>query len=513
MPAATVAILARLWGAFAREPVPAVVCRRVGAGILRVTLADGTVLAGDEATSRPFAQPSDDFAVAVTRPGDTTAQRITEPGALVRATARPLGPHAARLAAELDNSVANLALARQVQPEPDSGAAMLARAAGQPDPLAWLEQSVVDGHPLHPCARTRIGLSTEEVLAYAPEHRPVVMLRRVIVPEKRWYGVDSGPVLFLHPFQHERLREEQPWLSRVDGEVAARPLMSLRTLALVATPSHHVKTAVDIQMTSAVRTLSPASVHNGYHLSALLGGLTTRMPAPVPLADLRGGAAIVDGEPDRRLGVLHRGLPGLRPGEQALPLAALAAPSAADGAPLVTELVGAGYRNDPLALVAGLARLVLPAVLHPLDAGVALEAHGQNLLGVVRDNRLVRLLYRDFGGVRVSPRRLRDHGIEPPRLLGDIRSDDPEVLRTKVFASAVSTVLAEVVAVLARTMGLDEEKAWHSVARVVRAVPAPDAAHLFAGTLPAKAMTAMRLAADPVDDIWCQVPNPMAGLG
>ena len=28
-----------------------------------------------------------------------------------------------------------------------------------------------------------------------------------------------------------------------------------------------------------------------------------------------------------------------------------------------------------------------------------------------------------------------------------------------------------------------------------------------------KATTAMRLAADPLDDVWAAVPNPLAGLG
>src|SRR5690606_16989170 len=148
------------------------------------------------------------------------------------------------------------------------GEPMLARAARQPDPLAYLEQSVVDGHPLHPGARTRLGLSADEVRAYAPEHRPApVRLREVAVPPDRWYGVGSPPRLWLHPWQHDRLRDQHPWLSTVEREVPARPLLSLRTLAVVDDPGHHVKTSVDIQMTSAVRTVSPASIHNGHVLS------------------------------------------------------------------------------------------------------------------------------------------------------------------------------------------------------------------------------------------------------
>lgn len=524
--AASAAILGRLWGAFAREPIPGVARRGTDGGMLTVTLADGTLLRAAAATARPFAVPPVGFCVDLTPPGQAAPRPVTAPGDLVRAIAGNLGRHAHRLAAELDDSVANLARARAAQPDPDGGAPMLARALRQADPLAWLEQSVVDGHPLHPCARTRMGLSGDEVRRYAPEHRPVVMLRRVTVPEGHWYGVNRPPVLLVHPFQYDRWCAQLPWLSRVDEELPARPLMSLRTLALVSQPRHHVKTAVDIQMTSATRTVSPASIHNGFLLSRLLAHLG--VPGLAAALETGGGAVLVDGEPDRRLAVAHRLVRDTPPGEVDLPLAALTAPSPATGAPLIAELTAppgaeltapgggptpAARRRDPMAFVTGAATMLLRAVLGCLRLGIALEAHGQNLIGWFRDGTLVGLEYRDWGGARVSARRLAQHGIEPPPLLGDVPTDDPEVLRTKAFASAVSTVLAELIAVLGRETGLDEEAAWHTVAAVARGLDGPDTRHLFGATLPLKAMTAMRLADRPTDDLWCAVPNPMAGLG
>lgn len=511
---AAAAILGRLWGALAREPIPGIVGREVSQGRLTVRWRDGTRVTGDAAMARPFAAPPTGFAVEVATPGARRPVEVGDPGTLVRTLAPHLGRHAARLAAEVDNSVDNLALARATQPEPDGGEPMLTRAGHHPDPLAFLEQSVVDGHPLHPGARTRLGLSADEVRRYAPEHRPApVGLREVAVPPERWYGVGCPPRLWLHPWQHERLRVEYPWLSTVEREIPARPLLALRTLSVVDDPRHHVKTAVDIQMTSAVRTVSPASIHNGYFLSALMTSVQRRYPGLRMVPELGGGAVIIDGEPSRRLAMIHRRLPALAPGDVALPLAALTAPSLATGAPIVLEVVGAGYRGDPLSFVEHLAGVLLRPTLGLLGLGVALEAHGQNVLGVVRGGRLVRLLYRDVGGVRVSARRLREHGIEPPPLRGDIPSDDPEVLRTKVVASAVSTLLGEVIAVLARHGGLDADRAWRRVAEVVRTLDIPDTRHLFADTLPIKAMTAMRLADDATADLWCSGPNPMAGLG
>ncbi len=206
--------------------------------------------------------------------------------------------------------------------------------------------------------------------------------------------------------------------------------MSLRTVALVDDPTEHVKTAVDVQMTSAVRTVSAAAVHNGPLLSALVAAMPVAGLTVLP--EVSAGAVLVDGEPSRSLAMLRRRLPPLARGELVLPLAVLAAPSPVDGRPLLVECIDAA---DPLAYLDRLARVVLPPLLTFLGLGVALEAHGQNLLLVVRAGEPVRLLYRDFGGVRLSPATLGRHGIELPPLRGDLASDDPAELRTKLFAA------------------------------------------------------------------------------
>jgi siderophore synthetase component len=110
-------------------------------------------------------------------------------------------------------------------------------------------------------------------------------------------------------------------------------------------------------------------------------------------------------------------------------------------------------------------RLFAPLVT-VLERGVALEAHGQNTLIVLKDYRPHRILYRDFGGVRVSRSRLKqDIG-----LIGDLPSDDPHELRTKLAAAALND------------------------------------------PLPVKATTAMRLATDPLDDLWAYLDNPLAAV-
>jgi siderophore synthetase component len=249
-------------------------------------------------------------------------------------------------------------------------------------------------------------------------------------------------------------------------------------------------------MTSAVRTVSPAAVHNGPLLSRLLADVTRDLPLDV-LAEFGAGAVLIDGQPQRHLAHLRRRSPELSAGEVAVPLAAL------------SGLVRA-VADDPYAWLEGLADVLWPPLLAVLARGIALEAHGQNTLVVLRRGRPVRILYRDFGGVRVSARRLLAAGFEVPPLTGDLPSDDPQVLRSKLAAAAWGTVAAELVALFEHSHGADPHRLWRIIAS--RTTGTEDGRCLMTDPLPVKATTAMRLADDPLDDVWAQVANPMAAF-
>ncbi|MFJ6727164.1 IucA/IucC family protein [Streptomyces sp. NPDC091281] len=475
LPGARAAVLTRLWRALAYEPLPWIARREHDGEGLTLVLADGRRLHGPAAD--PYATSG--YVSEVTLDGaahDDAARLLT--GLAV--------PHGGGFAGELDHSAASLALSRADQ-DP---------AAGHPVPSRpdweW-EQRVVDGHPYHPNCRSRPGFSVAEQLAYGPEHRPDhVRLGLLPVPADACLVSGGWPdelrdgerlLIPVHPWQAAHV------LKRVceDG-LAAHPLMSLRTLAVAGGP--HVKTALSTRLTSSVRDISIGSVAASAALSAFAEGLAGHTGGLVRMTRTLG--AVTADSPD--LAAVLRESP-----------AAYADPGAGEYVVPVAALVTTGLPQSPVWL-AEFARLALTGGLRLLELGVALEAHGQNLLVVLSaSGRPLRLVYRDLADIRVSPARLARHGVAlPPDLPERILTDDVTALRRKLFGSLVAGALAA-------TAG-NREALRAALAAAVPDLPeTADLRALREEPLPVKALTLMRLSPGGSGDRWALLPNPLAG--
>ncbi|WP_329333051.1 IucA/IucC family siderophore biosynthesis protein [Streptomyces sp. NBC_00663] len=464
LPGARAAVLTRLWRALAYEPLPWITGREG----LAPRLKDGRRLDGPPAD--PYATAA--YVTAVRLDGrayDDPARLMTDLGV----------PHGSGLAAELGHSVASLALSR----------------AGQPTlrPKEWpvadweWEQRVVDGHPFHPNCRSRPGFSVVEQLAYGPEHRPLVGLRTVPVPAAEclvsggWPdGMRDGGRLLIpvHPWQAAHV------LKRAGDEgPAAHPLMSLRTLALTG-EGPHVKTALSARLTSSVRDISVYSIGMSAALSAFAESLAARTDGLLHFTRTLG--AVTADSPD--LAAVLRESPRVYAGsgERVVPVAALATTDLPSNAAWLAEFT----------------RLALTVGLRLLDLGVALEAHGQNLLVVLSATGApLRLVYRDLADIRVSPARLARHGIPVPELSGRVVTDDETALRRKLFGALVAGALAGTAGSGAALRG--------ALDAVVADLPrTPDLGALLEGPLPTKALTLMRLSPGTPGDQWAELPNP-----
>lgn len=468
LPGARAAVLARLWRGLTHEPLPWVARReRAGGDGVTLLLADGRRLHGPAvdpyATDVPVEQVWLDG-----RPYD-------RPARLMSALAVP---HSAAFAAELDHSAASLALSRAGRPT----------VVGAPERSWEWEQSVVDGHPFHPNCRSRPGFSAADQLAYGPEHRQVVALGLAPVDEALVVGEwperfrDGGRVLVpVHPWQAAHVLKCPP------GEVIdAHPLMSLRTLAL-ADGGAHVKTALSARLTSSVRDISAYSIETSAIVSDFMAEVASRTDGLLHVTRTLG--AVTAGSPD--LAAVLRESPeryaDTATGERVVPVAALAA---------------TGLPGSP-SWLADFSRLALTVCLRLLDLGVALEAHGQNVLVVLSPSGApVRLVYRDLADIRVSPARLARHGVAAPAMTGRIITDDETTLRRKLFGALITGTLG---ATAGSTPVLRE-----ALAAAVRDVPPTvDLATLTEGPVPTKALTLMRLSPERPGDIWAELPTPL----
>lgn len=501
LPGARAAVLTRLWRAFAFEPLTWVTHRERGSGALVLRLASGSRLEGP--LPDPYATTFS--AVRASAPPVTELLLDGRPYRRASLLVAALGlPYGEEFAAELDESTASLALSRAGQPagpvEGDTG-----RLA------AWeWEQQVVDGHPYHPNCRSRPGFTVAEQLAYAPEHRPVVTLGLAVVragecrvtgewPD-RWR--EAGRILVpVHPWQAEHVVKQgdpnEKGKAKGNGNghghelrpgPAAHPLMALRTLS-PAGGGPHVKTALSTRLTSSVRDISVYSIETAAAVSAFAQSLSERLDGRLHITRTLG--AVSAGTPD--LAAVLREAPEAYAdrgaGERVLPVAALALTPYA--------------RSDTWR--AGFARLSLSVCLRVLDLGVALEAHGQNLLVVLSaDGAPLRLVYRDLADIRISPARLARHGLPAPPLSGRLITDDVTLLRRKLFGSLVAGALGS-------TAGSAAALAADLAAAAPGLPPTADTRSLLTGPLPTKALTLMRLSPGMPGDQWAELDNPLTG--
>ncbi|MGN9843073.1 IucA/IucC family protein [Nonomuraea sp. H19] len=478
LPGARAAVMGRLWRSLLAEPLPG-----AARGQGEVLLADGRRLTGPPRL--PYDLGGEPVLWLDGRPWTHPAELLAALGL----------PGTARLVEDLDNSVASLALSR-------AGA-----TATVPESPEDYEQSVVDGHPYHPCCRNRPGVSVAEQLAYMPEHRPVVPVDLVAVPVADCLVTGSWPaslmagdrlLLPVHPWQTRHL-DLKPYAT---GAIPARPLMSVRTLApLDGGP--HLKTAFSTRMTSDVRDISPGSVRACVALSRLLTDLSARLGGRPRIARyLAGAAAPVNGEHSADLSaMLREPTSALAPKATVLPVAAV-----------TRELAG-----DAAGWLAAFARLAMADALGLLTLGVALEAHGQNLLiSLDRHGRPSHLVYRDLADVRISPARLARSGIEVPPVGARLLSDDPGVLHAKLFGSLIGTTFGSLISLFCRGDRAAESRMWRIVAAAARQASdrlpcrPEDRDALFGPDITVKAHLLTQLEGAPPGDSWTRLPNPLA---
>ncbi|MET7328796.1 IucA/IucC family protein [Nonomuraea sp. NPDC005650] len=290
-------------------------------------------------------------------------------------------------------------------------------------------------HPVYPTSRARVGLSEQELLAYAPEFAPSFELRWAAVPRRSLapgsaarFPADAGPwelgpdeALFpVHPLTVGEVRKIDGVRVLDEARLTVRPTLSMRTVEI--DPRTHLKLPLPISTLGVRnrRSIKPGTLSDGAKAELLLRELAG---PEVALADEQVHAHAGH----EYLAWMVRRLPA----GKIVPVAALAAPGVLDG---LGDVVPAYLRL----LLRWNVRLFV-------RYGVALEAHQQNLALVFEGDRM-RLLVKDNDGLLASPARLRAAGIRVPEFADErMLSDDPHAL-ADVFVTITLHLAAAAVA-------------------------------------------------------------------
>ncbi|MCA0972121.1 IucA/IucC family siderophore biosynthesis protein [Halobacillus litoralis] len=475
-------------------------------------------------------------------------------------------PNVTRFKEELDNGTANMTLAlvrNQVWKKPfdarNTMDVVQKERALNPAFSASLfyEQLVLEGHHLHPGAKTKLGLSYEDVERYAPEYHRPFDVRFVAVKRTHLVSTDATPVLRddfpgewekaqaelhdrgyravdydvlpVHPWQFEHAI---PDIYRT--EIEADEVILLKEVRLMAdatssfrTVSPHgedtpvLKLAVNSQMTSTVRSISPQTALNSRVFTEMMERILERDPLPrfVPLNETKGAAfKSSDALKKRNLTMLIRESvdANLEEGEVAVAGMALYATSPMSGKTVLEELVEASGQT-PLHFFEQYIRTVLPGYLTLMvKYGVALEGHLQNSVPVFRNGKISRFFFRDWGGSRIYKPRLLKQGIEAAFAEGSVSvTDDVSDMHNKLYYTVFQNHIGEII----RQLADDESVYWELVKKVCEETldqlegleeeVAVDRGFLFQPTVMHKSLTKMRLT-DRKEYDYTEVPNPLS---
>ncbi|WEZ82406.1 IucA/IucC family protein [Rhizobium sp. 32-5/1] len=334
--------------------------------------------------------------------------------------------------------------------------------------LAQLEGALEEGHPYHPCFKARTGFSASDHLSYGPEAGNAFQLVWLLVSRRHirqalpqseadFWLHELGPetwsqlqqkrdelrlnasdfgLIPLHPWQWENLRISllSPWIEAGDAYFLGpmgdsyTATQSIRTLMNDSRPmAASIKLPMNLVNTSSRRILEPHSVCTAPVISEWIGGIVAQdhlFRSRYPMTILREYAGIIadaEGDLAGQVGAIWRqsAEATLLPGEAIVPLNALMM-SEHDGRPFADDWIQA---HGLMPWLNRLIEVIVLPVWHLLVChGIAVEAHGQNMLLLHRDGWPVRLILRDFHeSIEFSPSFLRE-----PDLMPDFASLHPD---------------------------------------------------------------------------------------
>ncbi|CEK11997.1 IucA/IucC family protein [Legionella hackeliae] len=481
---------------------------------------------------------------------------------------------------ELDETVANEAMAQAYRQcwqqeirKQASGFtnfwAWLCQKEDTQEILQFLEQWGCLGHPYHPNFRAKIGFSRREILQYSPEFNAQLSLhwcalhqQHTYLPEhsknykaliaqqlpreyQLWqsqltfkhYDPDCYLPLPLHPWQWRNQIQHQ-FSQLIDNKELillphhqlVKPSMSFRTM-MPLNAGCHLKLAAAVHTTSALRTVSPASIENGPLLSSWIHGLLEKhhhyqhtLFIAADLAGMRVSGNTIPEHQHKQLAVIVRENPisQLKEEQILVPVGALFAQTPLSDNSLLIDIINASGL-EPLDYLKQYCQCLLSGQLHLLlRYGIALEAHQQNTLIAFTNHRPTAVVIRDLGNITICLHRFYE-SISKPTLHPESRITTEELaaLNSKFIHGNLTSNLAYWIEHLAHYHGFSTHDLWQLVRQELYKLLeklSPDINKelfnyhknlLFSKQWQHKALLTMRLYKENPDFIATLIANPL----
>lgn len=384
--------------------------------------------------------------------------------------------------------------------------------------LMFFERWSAKGHPYHPCHKTKLGFNKDAYIKFSPEfnqdiHLPLAAIEKSLmhveneqqeVDYHQWFSIhfhkewhawqqkmmdDGLPIseyvpLFIHPWQYEEtlkklfptLIEGKQLILFNDISITTKASLSFRTL--IAQENHlmpHIKLPIAVHSTSAMRTISPASVQNGPKLGKILRKILadeahfdSRLDIAFEMCSLH--VTSYPSDIAKHLGIIYRENPAHYVKKNQIPIvvAALFEEVPNNKLSLFIDIIKSatdGSFESAISYFDHYCRIVIHAFLDLfLIYGIALEGHQQNTITVFENDQPHHMIVRDLGGLRVHLPTLQQHGfvLEAYPDSATITHDDTEVTN-KFLHTVIQYHLGELVLLLTEYYQTQESLFWEII--------------------------------------------------
>ncbi|PNZ11854.1 siderophore synthetase [Staphylococcus coagulans] len=427
--------------------------------------------------------------------------------------------------------------------------------------LGYTEGMVWNGHPSHPLTKTKLPLTVDEIQKYAPEFMKVIPLKIVLVHQsilkftsmtdqedfvlseiipdmesqlRQWMqmyqsSLDEYRVMFVHPWQYENVITEEfgQWIAEhlvipTPFTVDSKATLSFRTMRLLKYP-FHIKLPMNVQATSAVRTVSTVTTVDGPKLSYQLQEMLDIYPTLTIAAEPYGAHLDVEADLARQFAMIVRyAIEDKKQNHTQIVTAALTQINPVDGQIVIDSLIEYVYGEISQDTIVQFMTQYMQALIPPLIGyiqkyGIALEAHQQNtVLQIDKDTHALSFIVRDLGGSRIEPQTLKQTVPELTVSNQSLITENIDEVIAKFQHAVIQNQLGTVIHHFHHRHGINEKVLYNVAGEIIENAITSNLNHaealkrlLFGKKMTVKALLNMRMEQKVKQYVQIEIDNPL----